>query len=64
VVPDESVGSRRAASFGRDGWEVDRLVFMVQRREPDRESVAAVEECTFDEVYPLMLETDLSSDAV
>jgi GNAT superfamily N-acetyltransferase len=61
VVPDESVGSRLAASFGRDGWEVDRLVFMVQRREPDRESVVAVEECTFDEVYPLMLETNLSS---
>jgi GNAT superfamily N-acetyltransferase len=34
---------------------------MVQRRGPDRESVVAVEECTFDEVYPFMLETNLSS---
>jgi len=61
VVLDETVGSRLAASFGRNGWEVDRLVFMVQRREPDRTSLVAVEECTFDEVYPLMLETNLSS---
>jgi ribosomal protein S18 acetylase RimI-like enzyme len=61
VVLDEPVGSRLAASFGRDGWEVDRLVFMVQRREPDRGSVVTVEECTFEEVYPLMLETNLAS---
>jgi hypothetical protein len=38
VVLDETVGSRVAASFGRDGWEVDRLVFMAQRRGPDRTS--------------------------
>ena len=25
VVPDESAGARWAATFGRDGWEVDRL---------------------------------------
>jgi ribosomal protein S18 acetylase RimI-like enzyme len=61
VILDEALGSRLAASFGRDGWEVDHLVLMVRRREPDRESVVAVEECTFDEVYPLMLETNLSS---
>jgi len=61
VVPDEAAGSRLAATFGRDGWEVDRLVFMVRRREADRESVVAVEECTFDEVYPLLLETNLHS---
>jgi ribosomal protein S18 acetylase RimI-like enzyme len=61
VVPDEAAGSRLAARFGRDGWEVDRLVFMVRRREADRESVVAVEECTFDEVYPLLLETNLHS---
>lgn len=61
VVSDETVGSQLAASFRGDGWEVDHLVFMVQRREPDRESVVAVQECTFDEVYPLMLESNLAS---
>jgi ribosomal protein S18 acetylase RimI-like enzyme len=61
VVPDEVMGSRVAASFGREGWEIDRLVFMVQRRDPDRTPVVAVEECTFDEVYPLMLEANLAS---
>ena len=61
VVLDEAVGSRLAASFGRDGWEVDRLVFMSQRREPDRTSSVAVEECTFDEVYLLMIETNAGS---
>jgi len=61
VVLDDVVGSRLAASFGREGWEIDRLVFMVQRRNLDRASVLAVEECAFDEVYPLMLETNLAS---
>jgi ribosomal protein S18 acetylase RimI-like enzyme len=61
VVPDEVMGSRVAASFGREGWEIDRLVFMVQRRDPDRTPVVAVEECKFDEVYPLMLEANLAS---
>jgi ribosomal protein S18 acetylase RimI-like enzyme len=61
VVQEEAAGSRWAATFARDGWEVDRLVFMVQRRDADREAVVEVEECTFDEVYPLMLETNLHS---
>jgi ribosomal protein S18 acetylase RimI-like enzyme len=61
VVPDESAGSRLAATFGRYGWEVDRLVFMARRHEADRESVLAVEECSFEEVYPLLLETNLHS---
>lgn len=61
VVPDEAAGSRMAATFGRDGWEVDRLVFMAHRRGTDMESVLAVEECTFDEVFPLMLEANLHS---
>ena len=61
VVPDESSGSRWAASFGRNGWEVDRLLFMARKRDGDRESDMAVEECTFDDVYPLLLETNLSS---
>ena len=34
---------------------------MVQRQDPDRASGVVVEECTFDEVYPLMLETNLAS---
>jgi len=61
VVHDDAMGSRLAASFGREGWEIDRLVFMVQRRNPDRVSGLAVEECTFEEVFPLMLETNLAS---
>jgi len=61
VVPDEAAGSRMAATFGRDGWEVDRLVYMVRRRDADRESDIRVKECTFDEVYPLMLEANLHS---
>jgi GNAT superfamily N-acetyltransferase len=61
AVHDEAMGSQLAASFRRDGWEIDHLVFMVQRREPERESVVAVEECMFDEVYPLMLESNLAS---
>ncbi len=61
VVPDEAVGSRLAATFGGDGWEVDRLVYMVQRRDADRESEVTVEECTLDEVYPLLLETNVHS---
>ena len=32
-----------AALFGRRGWEVDRLVFMVRRRDADRASVAPVQ---------------------
>ena len=61
VVPDKAVGSRLAATFGGEGWEVDRLVYMVQRRDADRESDVKVEECTLDEVYPLLLETNLQS---
>ena len=61
VVADEEMGSRLAASFGREGWEIDRLVFMVQRRDPDRATDVAVEECRFEEVFPLMLETNLAS---
>jgi len=61
VVPDESAGARWAATFGREGWEVDRLVFMAHGREADRESDIAVEECTLEEVFPLLLETNLHS---
>lgn len=61
VVPDEAAGSRLAATFGREGWEIDRLVFMARRREADRAPVAPVEESTFDEAYPLMVETNLHS---
>jgi GNAT superfamily N-acetyltransferase len=61
VVLDEAAGSRLAPSFASEGWEVDHLVFMVQRREPDRESIVAVEECTFEEIRPLTVEIDLHS---
>ena len=61
VILDEAAGARLAASFERDGWEVDRLVFMVQRREADRTSNSAVEECSFEEIRPLTVEVNLHS---
>ncbi len=61
IVPDDAAGSRLAATLGPEGWEVDRLVFMAHRREADRESDLEVEECSLDEVYPLMLEANLHS---
>ena len=35
-VPDEVLGAELAPSFEKMGWEVDRHVIMVARREPDR----------------------------
>lgn len=61
LVPDESAGSRLAGTFGQAGWEVDRLVVMARRREADRGSDLPVEECTLDEVSPLMLQANLDS---
>jgi len=61
VIPNDEAGSRLAATLGRDGWEVDRLVFMVRRREADLAPIAAVEECTFEEIRPLLVEADLHS---
>jgi GNAT superfamily N-acetyltransferase len=61
VIGDEAAGARLAATFGRDGWEVDRLVFMVRRRDADRASVAGAEECSFEEIRPLIVEANLHS---
>ncbi len=38
IVPDDAAGSRLAATLEREGWEVDRLIFIAHRREADRES--------------------------
>jgi GNAT superfamily N-acetyltransferase len=57
VVPDEAEGARLAMAIGEHGWEVDRVVVMALRREPDREPMAIpIDEATFDEVRPLIIE--------
>jgi GNAT superfamily N-acetyltransferase len=58
---DADAGMRLAPSFRHEGWEVDRLVHMARRREPDRESSLAVEEATIEEIRPLLVETNLHS---
>ena len=61
IVPDDAAGSKLAATLEREGWEVDRLLFMAHRREADRESNLEVEECSFEDIYPAMLEANLHS---
>jgi ribosomal protein S18 acetylase RimI-like enzyme len=56
VVEDDSEGGRLAAGFGDIGWEVDRLVYQVLRREPDREPVGVVDEVSFEGARPLLVE--------
>ena len=59
AVLDEAAGSRAAPAFRHEGWEVDRLLFMALRRDPDREPPLAVEEAGFEDVAPLLVETNL-----
>jgi GNAT superfamily N-acetyltransferase len=59
VVLDEAAGSRLAPAFRREDWEVDRFVIMARQREPDRDPDGPVEEGSFDDVYPLLLEVNL-----
>jgi GNAT superfamily N-acetyltransferase len=59
AVFDDVGGARLAPAFRRAGWEVDRLVFMASRREADRESSMGVDEAEYEEVLPLLLETNL-----
>ena len=44
VVDDETVGARLASAFKDAGYDVDRLLFMVHRREPERTAVVDVDE--------------------
>ena len=61
VILDASAGARFAPAFVEEGWEINRLVFMVNRRDADRSSALDVEECSFEELYPAMVEANLGS---
>ena len=58
AIEDDDEGARVAAGFGDLGWEADRLVSMALRREPDREPEAVIEEVSFDEARPLLVEVN------
>ena len=47
-------GERLASAFRDRGWDVVRIVVMALRRPPDRPAALATEECSFDEVRPLL----------
>ena len=47
-------GERQASAFRDRGWDVARIVVMALRRPPDRPAALATEECSFDEVRPLL----------
>ena len=49
-------GERQASAFRDRGWDVARIVVMALRRPPDRPAALATEECSFDEVRPLLEE--------
>ena len=51
-VCDADHGRRLAPSLRRRGWQVQRHLVMVHRREPDREPRAAAEEVSGDELVP------------
>jgi GNAT superfamily N-acetyltransferase len=59
AVLDDAAGSRSAPAFRRAGWEVDRLLFMALRRGADREPSTDAEEVGFEDVLPLLVETNL-----
>jgi GNAT superfamily N-acetyltransferase len=59
VVFDDAAGGRLAPAFRPAGWEVDRLVFMAARRAADRASTMTVDKVDFDDVAPLLVETNL-----
>lgn len=61
LILDDGTGARSGAAFAQAAWEVDRLVFMVHRGVADRSSVLEVEECSFDEIYPPLVEANLRS---
>ena len=61
VILDDSAGGRLAPAFRRERWEVDRLVFMSERRGADRLPSITVDEVGFGEVAPLLVEINLHS---
>lgn len=44
IVNEEALGERLAPGFRRRGWNVDRLVFMIHRRPPQRSAAVDVDE--------------------
>lgn len=56
VLDDEDAGRRLAAGFAGLGYAWDRLVTMVQRREPDRPAGSPVEEVDVDAYVPIVAE--------
>ncbi len=58
IVEDDAGGARLAARFGELRWEADRLLSMVLRREPDREPDMMIDEISFDEARPLLIEVN------
>jgi ribosomal protein S18 acetylase RimI-like enzyme len=53
VVPDSKLGERLAPFFGERGWKVNRVVLMVQRREPERGAdLSLVREVREEELRP------------
>lgn len=61
AVFDAEAGMRLAPAFRDERWEIDRLVFMVRRRQPDRASPMSVEAASIEEVTPFLVETNLHS---
>jgi GNAT superfamily N-acetyltransferase len=56
LVLDDAEGARVAMAFAEHGWEVDRIVTMALRRPADREPAIPIDEATFEEVRPLIVE--------
>ncbi|MBI3647928.1 MAG: GNAT family N-acetyltransferase [Actinobacteria bacterium] len=56
VVEDDGEGGRLALSLAEIGYRTDRLVVMVDRRDPDRVPTVRVQELSFEQVRPLHTE--------
>jgi ribosomal protein S18 acetylase RimI-like enzyme len=61
VVEDPDDGARLAPGFADLGYEVDRLLWMVQRREPDRAPSLGAREVTLEEFRPVTVAANLES---
>lgn len=57
VVPDEIEGERLAPGFAELGWQTDRLVYQVRRRDPDRIAPVRAQEVTIDQMMVFREET-------
>jgi GNAT superfamily N-acetyltransferase len=57
LIRSNEQGARLAPAFEDQGYRVERTVFMLHRREPDRGPTVEVQELPFADVRPLILET-------